>query len=192
MVAVLEFLKREGIRVEQNPDFYMRRYGQFSISDARELIERASLRAIGERRIFVLAVDSINAEAQHALLKTLEEPPGGALFFLIHPAPDTLLSTLRSRAQIVSTGRQSSKSTIDVEAFVKATLAKRLDMLKPLLEKGDDERRDVGEILAFLSNLEKRLEKSPDSLRALYRTRRYIGDRGALVKPLLEQVALLM
>ena len=75
----------------------------------------------------------------------------------------------------------------------------RLDMLKPLLEKDQAEHRDFGEILAFLSVLEKELvqrvkvEKGEEGgLHALYRARRYIGDRGALVKPLLEQVALLI
>ena len=198
--AVFEVLKKEGIETEKNPDLYVSRFGQFAIDDARKLTERAALRAIGTRRVFVIALDSINAEAQNALLKTLEEPPGGALFFILHPAPDTLLPTIRSRVQMLALpSRAAHAPLIDVTSFLKAAPAKRLDMLKPLLEKDQAEHRDFGEILAFLSALEKELAQrvkegkgEEGGLHAVYRARRYIGDRGALVKPLLEQVALLV
>ena len=191
--TVLGMLQEEGIDTAGNPDLYVRRYGNFAIDDARQLTERASLRALGERRVFVIAVDSINAEAQHALLKTLEEPPGGALFVFLHTAPETLLPTVRSRAQIISLRREGSgASTVAIEDFIKAAPVRRLDLLKPLLEKGEDEKRDMGDIFAFLADLERSVAKNPDALHAVYRARRYINDRGALVKPLLEQVALLV
>ena len=79
--------------------------------------------------------------------------------------------------------------------FLKAEPSRRLDLLKPLLEK-DDDRRDMGAILSFLASLEKecaaRAPRDREGLRAVYRARRFITDKGALVKPLLEQVALLM
>ena len=200
--SILTLLSENGIQTTGNPDLYIRHYGEFGIDDARALRERAALRAIGDRRIFVIAADSINVDAQNALLKTLEEPPGGALFFFLHPAPDTLLPTVRSRVQVLSLPKRVvHKPLVDVSSFLKAMPTKRLDMLKPLLEKDEDPvkpgghgagRRDFGEILSFLSALEKRLEASPSRLHAIYRARRYIGDRGALVKPLLEQVALLI
>ena len=65
-------------------------------------------------------------------------------------------------------------------------------MLKPLLEKDEDDKRDIGKIVAFLSALERALKRKPEGLHAIYRARKYIGDKGALVKPLLEQVALLV
>ena len=87
---------------------------------------------------------------------------------------------------------------IDPKAFLSAPAAARLDMLKPLLEKGDDDKRDSGEILAFIASLERAFSsgamttKKRESLRALYRTRKFLDDKGALVKPLLEQLALLV
>ena len=188
---VLSFLREEGIETEGNPDMYIRAYKQFGIDEARELRERASLRALGKRRIFVIAVPDLNREAQNALLKTLEEPPGDALFFFVLPSPESLLPTLRSRVQTLQIERGGEART-DAKIFLAATPEKRMDMLKPLLEKGEDEKRDLGAILAFLSSLEEKLEKSPEGLKAVYRTRKYITDKGALVKPLLEQVALLV
>ena len=192
--SVLELLGREGIAVKGNPDLYVRTYKQFGVEEARELRERAGSRPVaGPYRVFVVATPSITTEAQNALLKILEEPPAGAMFFFIIPAPDTLLATLRSRAQMLALGTQMRGSSIvDVHLFLAATPQRRLDMLKVLLEKDEDEKRDLGNIIAFLSSLEKSVEKDPDGLRAVYRAQKYIGDRGALVKPLLEQIALLV
>jgi DNA polymerase-3 subunit delta' len=57
---------------------------------------------MGRGKVFVLEeADLMNPQAQNALLKTLEEPPGRALLILVTDQPDCLLPTIRSRAQIV-------------------------------------------------------------------------------------------
>ena len=68
-------------------------------------------------------------------------------------------------------------------------------MLKPLLPK-EKEERDLGAIIAFLSALERTLgqmgtEKAKEGLEAIYLARKYITDKGSLLKTLLEQVAFL-
>ena len=198
--AILQLLQKEGVEASGNPDVYVRQFGNFGIDEARELSEKAALKpVVADRRYFVLIVDAMTMEAQNALLKTLEEPPGNAAFFFVHPAPQPLLPTMRSRAQIIDLGKiHQGVALMDAKKFLKARPAERLEMLKPLLEKGDDEKRDLGAIISFLSSLERELSRAPEkgraagSLHAVYRARRYIGDRGALVKPLLEQVALLV
>lgn len=198
---VQDFLAENKIRTKGNPDVYVRIYKHFGVEEARELRSRASLKALGDRRIFICAAADINREAQNALLKILEEESGGALFILIVPSPHTLLPTLRSRMQVLALDRAAPReSGIDTEKFLSASPQKRLDLLKTLLEKGEDDRRDLAAILSFLSALEERLAKHLESLHttrgegleAVYRARKYITDRGALVKPLLEHVALLM
>src|SRR3989338_7749303 len=149
---------------------------------------------LGKRRVFVIAAPDMNREAQNALLKPLEEPPGDALFFFILPSPETLLPTLRSRVQLLALGGKEKGESVDVKKFLGALPPKRLELLKPLLEKGEDEKRDLGAILGFLASLERALAKAKEAtgLHAIYRARKYVSDRGALVKPLLEQVALLL
>src|SRR3989344_2775304 len=197
---VLAVLSKGGIETSGNPDLYVRQFGSFGIDEARDLSAKAAMRAVsGERRYFVLAVDVITSEAQNALLKTLEDVPGDAMFIFIHPSPQTLLSTMRSRAQILDIGvRKDDGAMINAAQFLQATPAKRLDMLKPILEKGDDDpvkpgghgtgKRDFGAILSFLAVLERELahgikgekgKKGEGGLQAVYRARRYIGDRGA-------------
>ena len=199
---VLSFLRDAGIETRGNADVYVRVYRHFGIDEARELRERAALKPVGKRRVFVVAAPDMNREAQNALLKTLEEPPGDALFFFILPSPETLLPTLRSRVQLLALGGKEKGESVDVKKFLGALPPKRLELLKPLLEKGEDEKRDLGAILGFLASLERALAKAKEAtglhaarregLESVYRARKYVSDRGALVKPLLEQVALLL
>ena len=213
---VLALLKQEGFETEGNPDVYVRTYQRFGVDEARELRERASLRAVGTRRIFVIATSGMTHEAQNALLKTLEEPPADAMFLFIVPSPQMLLSTLRSRTQILEIGTSDVQKKdigcpfVDAKAFLAAPAQKRLDMLKPLLEKDEDDKRDIGAVVEFLSSVERALASEAanvgmaavrgegleaarrEGLESVYRARKYIGDKGALVKPLLEQVALLV
>jgi DNA polymerase-3 subunit delta' len=67
------------------------------------LVAPAGLKTVmGRGKVFVIEeADLMNPQAQSALLKTLEEPPGRALVILITDQPDCLLPTIRSRAQMV-------------------------------------------------------------------------------------------
>lgn len=190
---ILDTLKANGVSTEGNPDIYIREYKTFGVDDAIELRDRSSRRPIaGSQRFFIVATPGMTGEAQNALLKTLEEPAADAVFFIIVPAPEMLLPTLRSRAQMLHLGQQETERVIDAKTFLAATPQRRLDMLKPLLEKDEDDKRDIGTIIDFLSAVERLLQKKSEGLHAIYRARKYIGDKGALVKPLLEQVALLV
>jgi DNA polymerase III delta prime subunit len=197
IAAVNEYLSKRGVEVHANPDIFVQTFKHYGIDEARALRARASLRATGGgTRIFVIALSTITAEAQNALLKTLEDG-SEAIFFIIVPSPHALLPTVRSRVQMLALTSVAREGIVDTEAFVKATAEKRLEMLKPLFEKDDDEKRDIGAIITFLSSLERTLGKrgartSRTGLKAVYRARAYVGDKGALVKPLLEQVALLV
>jgi len=51
------------------------------------------------RTVIVDDADRLNEAAQNALLKTLEEPPRGALLLLVAAHPEALLETVRSRCR---------------------------------------------------------------------------------------------
>lgn len=69
------------------------------VEQIRDLSHLASLAPrAGSRRIFIIdPADRMNLEAQNALLKTLEEPPGQALLILVAARPQVLIPTVRSR-----------------------------------------------------------------------------------------------
>lgn len=195
--AVLGLLQKEGIEAKGNPDVYVREYSNFGVDEARELAVKANSRAVASsRRVFVIVTSGMTNEAQNALLKTLEEPSGDALFFLVVPSPQQLLPTLRSRAQILPLAAGGTESAVDASDFLKAKPEKRLELLKPLLEKDEDDKRDLAGAIGFLSALERELSGDPakhrEGLEAVYRARKYVGDKGSLAKALLEQVALLI
>ena len=67
------------------------------------LIWRLLLRpALGARKVaIILDADHLAEEAANCLLKTLEEPPPGAVIILVGTAAERQLPTIRSRCQIV-------------------------------------------------------------------------------------------
>ena len=81
--------------------------GAIKIDQIREAIERTAYRPFeGRRRVVIVdGADAVLAEAQNALLKTLEEPPGSSSFVLVTSRPDVLLPTVRSRCQLLRFGR---------------------------------------------------------------------------------------
>lgn len=56
----------------------------------------------GWRVVLIDGADKLNRNAANALLKRLEEPPLKTVFFLITAFPGRLLSTIRSRCQMIS------------------------------------------------------------------------------------------
>ena len=73
--------------------------GAIKIDQVRDIIERAEYRPFeGRRRVAIIDdADALVTAAQHALLKTLEEPPPSSVFILVTSRPDRLLLTVLSR-----------------------------------------------------------------------------------------------
>jgi DNA polymerase-3 subunit delta' len=70
------------------------------VDQVRDLVDRRlALKRFEGRRRFVVVdpADAMNAQAQNALLKTLEEPPPDTTLVLVASSPDSLLPTIRSR-----------------------------------------------------------------------------------------------
>ncbi len=169
-------------------DRYERSYDSLGIDEARELRDKAPLGGRGTPRLFIIAANTLTNEAQNALLKTLEEPGAGAIFCIIVPAPDTLLPTLRSRVEHLELDAGSVPSSIDIDTFLSAAAADRIEMLKQLTTA---EEKDTAGTLSFLAGLERAVRGRPDSaFGAIYTARSCILDKGALRKPLLEGLAL--
>lgn len=193
---IMEALEASGIDTKANPDIDVRVYAQFRVDDARSLVDRAQTKAVSaSRRVFITISPNLLYEAQNTLLKTLEEPVGDALFFFLVPAPDALLPTVRSRAQIHASTSDRASDEVDAHEFLASSPQKRIDMLKGVLAKDDDDVRDISGALTLLSSLERILATSAaenrEGIEAVYRARAYISDKGSLLKALLEQVALL-
>ncbi len=116
---------------------------KFSIGDVRTLIDTAYGRPFekGSRTIIVRALD-IGLEAQHALLKVLEEPPLTTRLIFILKQGCTLLPTLLSRVAIVTADETESSQTTAASLFIDfltAPYATRLEQIGSLTKAKDTE-----------------------------------------------------
>lgn len=73
-----------------------------TIGQVREVVRLAASRPFeGARSVFILQAGTLNVQAANALLKTLEEPEGEAVFVLLAASREGVLPTILSRAQAV-------------------------------------------------------------------------------------------
>lgn len=75
-----------------------------TVAQIRSLRNEAYVKPhMAERRVFVIDMaDTMNEQAQNALLKVLEEPPGAVIFILITESKAALLDTVISRCTVLS------------------------------------------------------------------------------------------
>jgi DNA polymerase-3 subunit delta' len=96
-------------RVEKNESEAVLRIApeknQIRIDEAHRVIEFLALQAISRARVVVVnGAHLMNPQAANSLLKILEEPPENTYFFLVAPSAAHVLSTIRSRCQVVRFG----------------------------------------------------------------------------------------
>jgi DNA polymerase-3 subunit delta' len=89
------------------------------IDRVREVLEELSLAPVeAQRRVFVFdPADAMLDDAQNALLKALEEPPGRAHLILIAGHEDALLRTIASRCFVLALGELTPD---EVQAILEA------------------------------------------------------------------------
>ncbi|HEU4671556.1 MAG TPA: hypothetical protein VFS32_01525 [Candidatus Limnocylindrales bacterium] len=91
--------------------------GQVRVDAVRSLGADLALHGVeGNARLAIVErADRMNEDAQHVLLKTLEEPPQGVTILLVADDEDRLLPTVRSRVARVRLGRAPVR---DIEALL--------------------------------------------------------------------------
>lgn len=106
---------------KNHPDFFLvePELGKkdIQISQIRGLVYRLSLKPfVADYKIAIIdQAHLMNTQAQNCLLKTLEEPKGNTILFLITEHPEVLLETIRSRAQEIKFYPLSNK---EIEKFL--------------------------------------------------------------------------
>lgn len=142
-----------------------------------------------------------NVYAQNAFLKTFEEPPHYAYIFLLTPYEDRLLSTIRSRAQIISKEKRKKNNeqleTNNLEKIIKMNSGQRLlwldKELDSIKEKSDIKKKILEIINYFFIECNELLKKgkiSYQNLELLKETKFKIEQGFPNVKILLENFLL--
>ena len=101
------------------------------IEEVRQIQTFLSRKSLGSHNtVIIYAAEKLTLPAQHALLKTLEEPPGNSLIYLVTSYPDTLLPTILSRVQIISSPYTSNSSYASyIPQLISAGVGDRLKIL---------------------------------------------------------------
>ncbi len=103
-----------------HPDFIrVKPEKSISVEAVREVIDRLAVKPYeADRHVVVIEqADKMTVQAQNALLKTLESPPGEDVFFLIAAQTTALLPTIVSRCRVV---RFRYLETNEAEAALRA------------------------------------------------------------------------
>jgi hypothetical protein len=180
-----------GIVRQGHPDVHYAEYQSFGIDESRALQDMQTMKPVrGDRKIFIVAADSITSEAQNSLLKVFEEPTPGTHFFVISSSQRVLLPTLRSRMSVVTHGSAGTASTeANVKRFIKLPPKGRLEFVAPLIEEKD--RAKAEDFLqALLGELHASKGATP-SMKELLALISYLKDRASSIKLILERVALM-
>lgn len=74
----------------------------FGVDDVRKVIEEVNKKPYeGNKKVIIMyKCDKMTAQAQNALLKTIEEPPDGVFLILLSDSLEQILETIQSRCQI--------------------------------------------------------------------------------------------
>lgn len=166
-----------------DPDISYIKRDALTIDEVRDLSSRAlQMPVVRDSMTFIVAADTINSQAQNALLKLTEDPPTHARFVFILPHSAPLFGTLRSRFRIIdinTTARVLDKNT--------QTVAIRMKEIARMTKDKDNAGMEE-----LLRTAEASLRLNPQSRasKALITARRYIETQGSSPKMLLEHLAI--
>lgn len=183
-------LKRGG-----HPDVHFSEYESMGIDESRALQAMQSMRPLlGDRKIFIITVQSITNEAQNSLLKVFEEPTSGTHFFVISPSQRILLPTLRSRMVVLTHSSTDGNAGVGAGEFMKLSYKDRFAFVAPLIEEKDRFKAEnlLQGIVSVIDEDKESLDKSKgEILKELLILIRYVKDRSSSLKLILERVTLM-
>ncbi len=160
-----------------------------SIGDVRKIIQTAYVKPFtGDTKTMILEAGTIAIEAQHALLKVLEEPPITTQFILVLNSIEGLLSTILSRVlKVEGAGRRKVNNNSFFTIFQTSSYAARLESISRITKD-----KDVNQIDLLRDGVLWYIEHQSPSVRVsvMLNCVTKLTMRGASKKMLLEEIAL--
>lgn len=201
-----ELKKKLNFDFQNNSNYQEFIFSNLLVDDVRDIIKSASLKIKDHTKaVYVIGCETINIQAQNALLKLAEESHHNKIIFLIIPDANNLLPTLKSRA-VISKNISNEKSDpyyfLDsINSFTdleKCTPKERIELVNSILnryEKEEITKDDIRKIISdILNNLRVQLAVDPklnaDKIEKINQANFYINQNGASVKNLLEFIFL--
>jgi hypothetical protein len=197
---IYDFLDSIYFSRTQNPDLLVKEVETFTIDDARSVKDFQNQKSVsGDKKFIIILTKYFSHQAQHAMLKVLEEPAEGVHFFIVTNELSVILPTLKSRLiEIKGEDKESDKEILkEVLNFIKGEKEDRLKIVNSIVKKFEKEETSIplkSYASLFLDTLEKEISKEKNrqdfDIEFLWKAKDYIHDQGASVKNLLEVLAL--
>lgn len=161
---------------------------QLGIDEVRQITNASSYKSLGAGDyVFVIVATNITHEAQNALLKLFEEPPTKTIFYLIIPAENLLLPTLRSRF-ILADSKLSKLDNSLADEFMRLGYSERLELIANKVKNKDVVWMES--LVTGLGQIDKEKNLEANFKRSLLLCESYFRIRGAGKKMILEELAL--
>lgn len=194
---LLAWLEKNNIKTQGNPDVLCQNFTSLTIDNVRDLKLQESQTHGAGKKFFIFTIETVNHEAQHALLKILEEPSKETFFFFCVQSEHIFFPTVLSRAHVISRKGSAATAKISASDFLKMKKSGRIEMIKKIMDKKAPEEIKPSryEVSLFLNELEELLSQesreNASTLHQIFTLREYLKNSGSSPKMILEQVALL-
>lgn len=181
------------LEIESSAEFA---FDNLSVENVDEIVRAARIvPKPNHARVIVVKAAGLGTAAQHALLKTLEEPIPNTYIciYLSHVIP--LMPTVLSRVRIVQNATNQTQEK-EVKDFIKSSQAERLEMTKAMLADYDKEKISKSDIINFLETAINQYkanfkgEATDARLKSVLLVETYMRDTNASLKQCLELLAL--
>lgn len=122
-----------------NPDLFVLEDEKIGIAQIKQLIRHLSTKPFGKtvKSAIIFNANNISPDAQNALLKTLEEPPGDAIILIGVDSETKLLPTVLSRCLVISFQQSaiSSQPEFDLDQLLNASTEERFEIIEKASNK---------------------------------------------------------
>lgn len=174
-----------------HPDVQCAMYDTFGVDEARAAASFSFFKPLGDTKYIAIACHAMTAEAQHALLKLVEEGKGSSVFFFMLPYGAHVLPTLVSRSTVLRVpGNTEVSGSDDALAFLRMNYQERLHVVEKIAKEQDREAAR-GLVRALLA-LSKEKPYTPQLLRDLLEADRFLQLSGSSPKSVLGHLALVL
>lgn len=202
--------------VTTHPDFSHQSFDYFGMGESRDLKSRAQVTPLlGDKKVFILEIESFGLESSNALLKLFEEPPQGTHFFIITSSGENIISTLRSRLIVLNSYNNKVELKNETEDLCKKFLS---DLPVERFKKIKIFDKDKKGAMDFLNGLEfilaeellarnathsvvggsksrhdnNKIKKITNSINEIERSKELLLGAASSVKMILEHIALVL
>lgn len=179
----------EGYRTNHPDILYFKAGEKLGIAQARQIKGHFSLKPYSAKGRTVVLEDAgvLTAEAQNALLKTLEELPPEAVLILGASSGTNLLPTVLSRCEITNLTQSliyNNKYTEDIDKLLNSSIEERFEYIEKL--------KDREEFLAALAAyFHRNILRFPDFTKQLLQTEQW-QKQNVSIRAILEYLMLVM